>query len=291
MSANGLILEGGGMRGIYTAGVLEYFSEHGIYFPYTIGVSAGACMGASYLSRQLGRNRIVNVNWVSDPRYISWRNLWRNGQLFGMDFIFDEIPNKLVPFDYEAFQNSPEEYVIGTTDCITGEAVYYRKSDPGYDLLKLLRASSSLPFIAPIVEFGGRKLLDGGIADPIPLREAEKEGYKRNVLILTRNSDYRKSRSRFPWLLKRAYAKYPKLVETMLHRYEVYNETLAYIESQEKSGNVFVIRPQEPLVVGRMERDPRKLDALYMQGYRDAGKLMPSLQEWMGSTAKDKVSQ
>jgi len=291
MSANGLILEGGGMRGIYTAGVLEYFSEHGIYFPYTIGVSAGACMGASYLSRQLGRNRIVNVNWVSDPRYISWRNLWKNGQLFGMDFIFDEIPNKLVPFDYEAFQNSPEEYVIGTTDCITGEAVYYRKRDPGYDLLKLLRASSSLPFIAPIVEFGGRKLLDGGIADPIPLREAEKEGYKRNVLILTRNSDYRKSRSRFPWLLKRAYAKYPKLVETMLHRYEVYNETLAYIESQEKSGNVFVIRPQEPLVVGRMERDPRKLDALYMQGYRDAGKLMPSLQEWMGSTAKDKVSQ
>jgi len=291
MSANGLILEGGGMRGIYTAGVLEYFSEHGIYFPYTIGVSAGACMGASYLSRQLGRNRIVNVNWVSDPRYISWRNLWKNGQLFGMDFIFDEIPNKLVPFDYEAFQNSPEEYVIGTTDCLTGEAVYYRKSDPGYDLLKLLRASSSLPFIAPIVEFGGRKLLDGGIADPIPLREAEKEGYKRNVLILTRNSDYRKSRSRFPWLLKRAYAKYPKLVETMLHRYEVYNETLAYIESQEKSGNVFVIRPQEPLVVGRMERDPRKLDALYMQGYRDAGKLMPSLQEWMGSTAKDKVSQ
>lgn len=291
MSANGLILEGGGMRGIYTAGVLEYFSEHGIYFPYTIGVSAGACMGASYLSRQLGRNRIVNVNWVSDPRYISWRNLWKNGQLFGLDFIFDEIPNKLVPFDYEAFQNSPEEYVIGTTDCITGEAVYYRKNDPGYDLLKLLRASSSLPFIAPIVEFGGRKLLDGGIADPIPLREAEREGYKRNVLILTRNSDYRKSRSRFPWLMKRAYAKYPKLVETMLRRHEVYNETLDYIESQEKAGNVFVIRPQEPLVVGRMERDTEKLDALYMQGYRDAGKLMPSLQEWMGSITIDKVSQ
>ncbi|REK74281.1 patatin family protein [Paenibacillus paeoniae] len=284
MHANGLILEGGGMRGVYTAGVLEYFSEHGLYFPYTIGVSAGACMGASYLSRQLGRNRIVNVNWVSDPRYLSWSNLWKNGQLFGMDFIFDEIPNKLVPFDYDAFQNSPEEYVIGTTDCTTGEPVYYHKNDPGYDLLKLLRASSSLPFIAPIVEFGGRKLLDGGIADPIPLREAERQGYQRNVLILTRNSDYRKSRSRFPWMLKRAYTKYPKLVETMLRRYEVYNETLDYIESQEKAGNVFVIRPQETLTVGRMERNKEKLDALYMQGYRDADKLMPSLQDWMKVT-------
>ncbi|MCM3631282.1 patatin family protein [Paenibacillus glycanilyticus] len=279
--AIGLILEGGGMRGVYTAGVLEYFSEHDVYFPYMIGVSAGACMGASYLSRQLGRNRTVNVEWVSDPRYISWTNLWKKRQLFGMDFIFDEIPNKHVPFDYEAFADSPEEFVIGTTDCETGETVYYRKSEPDFDLLQLLRASSSLPFIAPIVEYNGRKLLDGGITDPIPLRKAESDGYKRNILILTRNEDYRKSAGRFGWLVQRAYRKYPKLVEMMLGRYRLYNETLDYITEQEKNGAVFVIRPQETLVVGRMERDPAKLDALYKQGYEDARRMMPRLREWM----------
>jgi predicted patatin/cPLA2 family phospholipase len=277
----GLILEGGGMRGVYTAGVLEYFSEHNIYFPYMIGVSAGACMGASYLSRQLGRNRVVNVEWVSDPRYISWKNLWKKGQLFGMDFIFDEIPNKHVPFDYDAFRNSPEEFVIGTTDCVTGETVYYRKSDPDFDLLQLLRASSSLPFIAPIVEYGRRKLLDGGISDPIPLKKAESDGCKRNLLILTRNEDYRKSPGRFGWIVQRAYRKYPKLVEKMFKRHERYNETLDYIVEQERTGLAFVIRPQETLVVGRMERDPAKLDALYRQGYEDAKRMMPQLLAWM----------
>ncbi|MFC5530660.1 patatin-like phospholipase family protein [Cohnella yongneupensis] len=281
MSSIGLVLEGGGMRGIYTAGVLEYFSEHNVYFPYTVGVSAGACMAASYLSRQLGRNRVVNVNWVSDPRYISWRNLWRKGQLFGMDFIFDEIPNALVPFDYDAFLQGQEELAIGTTDCETGEPIYYSKSDPGFDLLKVLRASSSLPFIAPIVEYGGKQLLDGGISDPIPLRQAEKDGYNRNIVILTRNADYRKSRNRFSWIVKRAYGKYPAFVDTMMRRHAIYNGTLDYIAEQERCGNTFVIRPTEPLAVGRMERNPAKLDALYLQGYKDAKHIMPSLQAWM----------
>lgn len=281
MSSIGLVLEGGGMRGVYTAGVLEYFLEQGLYFPYTIGVSAGACIAASYLSRQQGRNRIVNVEWVKDPRYISWRNYWSKGQLFGMDFIFDEIPNSLVPFDNEAFEKSREEFVIGTMDCNTGEPVYYRKSEPGFDLLRVLRASSSLPFIAPIVEYGGRELLDGGIVDPIPLRKAEDDGHNRNVLILTRNSDYRKSRNRFMWLVKRVYGKYPALVATMMRRHEIYNGTLSYIDEQEQAGKAFVIRPQEPIKVGRMERDPSKLDALYQQGYKDAAKLMPALRKWM----------
>ncbi len=281
MSSIGLVLEGGGMRGVYTAGVLEYFAEQGLYFPYTIGVSAGACMAASYLSRQRGRNRIVNVDWVKDPRYISWRNYWRNRQLFGMDFIFDEIPNSLVPFDYDTFRQSPEELVIGTTDCNTGESIYYRKSDPGLDLLRVLRASSSLPFIAPIVEYGGRELLDGGISDPIPVRQAERDGCKRNVVILTRNSDYRKSRNRFSWLLRRAYGRYPAFVATMMRRHEIYNDTLSYIDEQERSGQTFVIRPRLPLTVGRMERDPAKLDALYLQGYKDAEQMMPELRKWM----------
>ncbi|AZN39209.1 patatin-like phospholipase family protein [Paenibacillus albus] len=281
MDSIGLILEGGGMRGIYTAGVLDYFAEQNLYFPYTIGVSAGACMGASYLSRQIGRNREVNVNWVSDPRYISWGGFFKKGELFGMDFIFDELPNQLVPFDNEAFNNAPEEFVIGTTDCDTGETVYYRKSDPDFDLLTIIRASSSLPFIAPIIEYKGRKLLDGGISDPIPVRQAERDGYKRNVLILTRNDDYRKSKNKFGFFVRRAYRKFPKFVEKMLTRDRIYNEELDYIGEQERKGNVFVIRPQQKLTVGRLERDSSKLDALYMQGYEEAKLLAPKLKAWM----------
>jgi len=270
------------MRAVYTAGVLECLMEHDVYYPYNIGVSAGACMGASYLSRQVGRNRVVNVDYVSDPRYISWGNLLKKREMFGMDFIFDEIPNRLVPFDYEAFRNSAERYVIGTTDCETGESVYYEKGEPGFDVLPLLRASSSLPFIARIVEFGGRKLLDGGLSDPIPLRKSEGDGNRRNVLILTRNESYRKSPNRMGWLARRAYGKYPELVETMLRRHDVYNETLAYIAEQERNGAAFVIRPSETLTVGRMERDPAKLGALYEQGYEDAKRLLPELRNWMG---------
>ncbi|RAP74708.1 patatin family protein [Paenibacillus montanisoli] len=281
MESIGLVLEGGGMRGVYTAGVLDYFTEQNLYLPYTVGVSAGACMAASYLSRQLGRNRVVNVNWVSDPRYISWKNYWRKRELFGMDFIFDEIPNALVPFDYEAFEASKEQFVIGTTDCDTGETIFYNRFEEGFDLLTVLRASSSLPFIAPIVQYGGRNLLDGGISDPIPLRKAESDGHKRNVIVLTRDAGYRKSRNRFSLLIRRAYRNYPEFVNVMLRRHTIYNETLAYIDEQERNGNLFVIRPQLPLTVGRMERDSAKLDALYLQGYEDAKRLMPELQTWM----------
>ncbi|REE81495.1 putative patatin/cPLA2 family phospholipase [Paenibacillus taihuensis] len=281
MDSIGLILEGGGMRGIYTAGVLDYFAEQNLFFPYTIGVSAGACMGASYLSRQIGRNREVNVNWVTDPRYISWSGLFKKGELFGMDFIFDELPNKLVPFDSDAFNDSPEEFVIGTTDIETGETVYYRKSDPEFDLLTVLRASSSLPFIAPIIEYKGRKLLDGGISDPIPVRQAERDGYKRNVLVLTRNENYRKSKNKFSYFVRRAYRKFPKFVQKMLTRDTTYNGTLDYIAEQESKGNVFVIRPQQKLTVGRLERDSSKLDALYLQGYEEAKQLAPKLKAWL----------
>lgn len=281
MDSIGLILEGGGMRGIYTAGVLDYFAEQNLFFSYTIGVSAGACMGASYLSRQIGRNRKVNVNWVTDPRYISWSGFFKKGELFGMDFIFDELPNKLVPFDNDAFNNCPEEFVIGTTDIETGETIYYRKSEPEFDLLTILRASSSLPFIAPIIEYKGRKLLDGGISDPIPLRQAERDGYKRNVLVLTRNDDYRKSKNKFSFFVRRAYRQFPKFVQKMLTRDTIYNDTLDYIAEQERKGNVFVIRPQQKLTVGRLERDSSKLDALYMQGYEEAKQLAPKLKAWL----------
>lgn len=281
MVSSGLVLEGGGMRGVYTAGVLEYFMEKELYFPYVIGVSAGACMGASYVSRQKGRNKTVNIEYVSHPQYLSLGNYIRHKQLFGMDFIFDEIPNKLVPFHYDAFLKSDQTFKVGTTDCVTGEAVYYEKNDVEMDILTLLRASSSLPFIAPMIEYKGRKLLDGGIADSIPVKKSEEDGNVRNVVILTRNADYRKKKSSMEWMVRRTFKQYPLLADAMLARYKQYNSTLDYIEEQEQKGNVFVIRPSQKLEVDRIERNPVKLERLYNQGIRDAENQFEQLTDWL----------
>lgn len=202
MNNIGLVLEGGGMRGVYTAGVLEYFLEHEIFFPYVIGVSAGAGVAASYLSKQKGRNKIVNVDYVTDPRYISFRNYLKSRQFFGMDFIFDEIPNKLVPFHYDEFYKNDAEFVVGTTDCHTGEPVYFGKEDYGQEIIKVIKASSSLPFIAPEVHFKERVLLDGGISDPIPIKKAQSDGYEKSVVILTRNRGYTKRPSKYKFLVR-----------------------------------------------------------------------------------------
>lgn len=204
----GLVLEGGGMKGLYTAGVLEYFMEKNLFFPYVVGVSAGACMGATYLSRQKGRNKKVNTELVADHRYISYRNLIRKRELFGMDFLFDEVPNKIVPFDFQTFLNSNEQFVIGTTDCESGQAIYYNKAEHGNDILKIIRASSSVPFIAPAVEYDNRKLLDGGIIDPIPVLKAQTDGYEKNVVIMTKPEGYEKQRNKFSGIAKILYRKY-----------------------------------------------------------------------------------
>lgn len=276
----GLVLEGGGMRGVYTAGILEYFLEQDIHFPYVIGVSAGASMAASYLSKQKGRNKKVNIEYITDKRYISWGNYLKHKQLFGMDFIFGEIPNKLVPYHYDDFYANPSDLVIGTTDVITGEPLYYCKSDYGQDVLTLLKASSSLPFIAPEVHFNGKILLDGGISDSIPIRKAQEDGFKRNIVILTRNAGYVKKPSKFQFLVKRKYPHYPGLQQAMENRYKVYNETIQYIEEEERKGNIIVIRPELPLEVGRMERNPRKLEKLYHIGYEDAKKYKNEILAW-----------
>ncbi|WP_121661132.1 patatin-like phospholipase family protein [Metabacillus litoralis] len=284
MVDTGLVLEGGGMRGIYTAGVLEYFMEKDLYFPYVIGVSAGACFGASYLSRQKGRNRQVNIDLVSHPKYLSFRNLVKQRQLFGMDFLFDEIPNKLVPFDFETFYNSPEEFVVTTTDCHTGQPVYFSKEEYGKDLLKVIRASSSLPFIAPVVEYKGKHLLDGGIVDSVPIKKAEKDGLKKNVVILTRDHTYtKKKKSNIKWLLSKVYGHYPELVESVLSRYNMYNQTIDHIKEEEKKGNIFVIQPSSKVKVGRIERNQTKLEDLYTLGFDDARRNYDKLQKWMES--------
>ncbi|MFE8695852.1 patatin family protein [Cytobacillus sp. FJAT-53684] len=280
MNNIGLVLEGGGMRGVYTAGVLEYFLEQEINFPYVIGVSAGAGVAASYLSKQKGRNKIVNIDYVTDPRYISWRNFMKSRQLFGMDFIFDEIPNKYVPYHFDDFYSNNAEFVIGTTDCQTGEPVYFGKNDYGEEMLKIVRASSSLPFIAPEVHFHNRTLLDGGISDPIPIKKAQNDGFDKSVVILTRNKGYRKKPSKFHFLVKRKYSQYDGLQRALASRYQKYNDTIRYLEEEERNGRVLIIQPQEPLEVGRMERDPRKLEKLYLKGFEDAKKYKDRICNW-----------
>ncbi|MFK9092956.1 patatin family protein [Bacillus salipaludis] len=279
----GLVLEGGGMRGVYTAGILEYFLEQDLFFPYVIGVSAGACNAASYLSKQKGRNKIVTIEYASDPRYISWKNYFKNRQFFGMDFIFDEIPNKHVPYHYDEFYNSPSEFVVGTTDCLTGEPVYFKKQDYEKDLLTVLRASSSLPFIAPEIRYKDKILLDGGISDPIPIKKAQKDGFKKNIVILTRNEGYLKKPSKLQFLVGRKYPEYKGLQQSLRKRYQTYNETVAYLEDEEKSGNALIIRPTEPLQVGRMERNPKRLDDLYNQGYEDAKNSISSILNYINA--------
>lgn len=277
----GLVLEGGGMRGVYTAGILEYFLESQLFFPYVIGVSAGACNAASYLSKQKGRNKTVTIEYASDPRYISWKNYFRNRQFFGMDFIFDEIPNKHVPFHYDVFYNSPSEFVVGTTDCLTGDPVYFKKKDYGNDLLTVIRASSSLPFIAPEVRFKDKILLDGGISDPIPIKKAQQDGFAKNIVVLTRNEGYLKKPSKFHFLVDRKYPEYKGLQQSLRNRYQIYNETVEYIEKEEKKGNVLIIRPSQPLKVGRMERNPQRLEELYNQGYEDAKASMSTIMNYI----------
>ncbi|MBO0958335.1 patatin family protein [Neobacillus sp. MM2021_6] len=279
----GLVLEGGGMRGVYTAGILEYFLEEDLFFPYVIGVSAGACNAASYLSRQKGRNKTVTIEYASDPRYISWKNYLKNRQFFGMDFIFDEIPNKHVPYHYDVFYDSPSEFVVGTTDCLTGEPTYYKKQDYDQELLTVLRASSSLPFIAPEIRFKDKVLLDGGISDPIPIKKAQEDGYKKNIVILTRNAGYLKKPSKFHFLVNRKYPEYKGLQQALQKRYQKYNETVTYLEDEERAGNALIIRPTQPLKVGRMERNPKRLEDLYNQGYEDAKMSMTSILNYINT--------
>lgn len=280
MNEAGFVLEGGGMRGLYTAGVLEFFGEKEIYLPYVIGVSAGACMAASYLSRQLGRNRTVSIDYVNDKRYLSVKNLIQNGELFGMDFIFDEIPNKLVPLDMNKILESKEEFVVVTTDCDTGEPLYFNKEDYDAETLgKLLRASSSIPFFAHAVKHKNHYMLDGGVVDPLPIVKAESDGYKKNIVVLTKPRGYYKKPSRVSNVLN--YKKHPKVDERMKVRYKHYNERLKYIFEEEEKGNIIVLAPSADTGVGRTTRSKEKLTELYELGYNDAQQQYDTIKKFL----------
>ncbi len=268
----GLVLEGGGLRGVFTCGVLDYFLDAGISFPYVIGVSAGACNGLSFMSRQRGRARNTNIEMLDRYHYIGLRPLLRGRGLIDMNLLFDDFPERILPFDYQTYFRNPAYFEMVTTNCLTGEACYMHEENDGLKLTRIARASSSLPYVSSMVTLDGVPMLDGGIVDSIPVQRAMSRGYERNVVVLTRNSGYRKKVSgrSLPWFI---YRRFPRLREALMARSECYNAQLELVERLEREGKVTVIRPQRPIEVGRLERDTDKLKRLYDEGYECARQL------------------
>jgi predicted patatin/cPLA2 family phospholipase len=266
----GLVLEGGGMRGLYTTGVLDRLMDEQITFDYVIGVSAGACNAVSYLSGQRGRSYRINTRYIGDKRYAGLENLIKTRSVFGMDFLFDTIPNELDPFDYEAFFASPCEFFCVATDVETGRPAYFGRQDIRRGGTAVLRASSSIPCFSPVVEYNRRFYLDGGASDPIPVRRAFSDGCDRVVALLTRPRDYRKRSEPLRALYRRLYRDHPAMVGLLDRRHLLYNRTLDDIAALEREGRVLVIAPEKALEVGRFEKNPARLRAAAWQGYRDA---------------------
>lgn len=269
MEKVGLILEGGGMRGIYTAGVLDFFIEKNIEVDTVIGVSAGSCHAASYLSKQFKRAFDVTVNYLDDKNYLSLRNFIKTGSMFGMDFMFNKIPNELNIFDYDAFSKSKSKFIAVATNCETGEPEYFELKDLNKDII-YLQASCSIPMFANIVEIDNYKLVDGGVSDSIPIEYSINNYCKRNIVVLTRDENYIKGKVKFSNIIKRKYRKYPKLIDAIESRHLNYNKSLDLVKKLSEDGNALVIRPKKPVKVSQVEKDKTKLITLYNDGYNDA---------------------
>jgi len=281
----GLVLEGGGMRGIYTAGVLDVFMEHGVRFDGVIGVSAGAIHGSSYVAGQKGRNIRYYKRYCRDKRFMSLRNWFLTGDFVGEKFCYHELPEKLEPFDYETFQASGTDFYVTCSNIETGKAEYLRLEDMKGQI-DLLRASASLPLVSKIVKFDGKKLMDGGCTDSIPAVAFHNQlGYRRLVVVQTRERGYIKE-PEFNPLLKLWYYRYPRFIRVMKERSMRYNRSVKQLERLEKEGKIFVIRPEQPLAIGRLESDPKKLEAVYETGRRDAENCLEAMLAWRDKSSR-----
>ena len=271
-----LVLEGGGLRGVFTCGVLDSFMDHGIRFPFTVGVSAGACNGLSYMSGQRGRAKASNIDLMEKHHYVGYRYLLTQRCIMDFKLLFEDFPEKIIPYDYDAYFSNPDRFVMVTTNCLTGKAEYLEEKTSSARVMDIVRASSSLPFVSPITYVDGFPMLDGGIVDSIPIEFAINQGYEKLVVILTRNKGYRKKIGQMP-LAKVAYRKYPHLQRALQERNAVYNRTMDLIDRLEDEGRIIVIRPVRPVEVSRMEKDTDKLRALYQEGYKVAEALIANL--------------
>ena len=262
----GLIMEGGAMRGMFTAGVLDVLMENGLVTDGAIGVSAGAVFGCNYKSHQIGRVIRYNTEYCNDKRYASFKNLLKTGNLYSEQFCYHEVPEKLDPFNEAAFAASPMDFFVVCTDVKTGEPIYHKCRKGDAEDVLWMEASASMPLAAKIVKIGHYGLLDGGVADSIPVRFFESIGYKRNLIILTQPKGYIKKKNKFLPAIRAKYFRYPAFVEAVADRHERYNETLSYIWMLEQAGKDYVIRPPIPLEIGAMERDPAQLRRVYETG-------------------------
>ena len=277
----GLIMEGGAMRGMFTAGVIDVMMEQGIELDGAIGVSAGAAFGCNYKSRQIGRVIRYNTRFSRDKRYGGFRVLLKTGNFYSKEFCYEEVPTIHDPFDYDAYEGNPMEFYVVCTDVDTGKAEYHRYEGRHDHGLEWVRASASMPLVSQMVEIDGRKFLDGALADSIPVKFFESIGYDRNIVILTQPLGFQKKKDTLLPLMKLWYRNHPELVKSMVTRDEQYNETLRYIRRREEAGKLLVIRPLEKLPIGRTEKDPEKLRQVYEIGRKVAEARMEEIRNFL----------
>ncbi len=277
----GLILEGGAMRGMFTAGITDVMMEHGIEPDGIIGVSAGAAFGCNYKSRQPGRVLRYNKRFAHDSRYSGIRSLLKTGDLFNADFAYHTVPTEYDAFDNEAFESNPMEYYIVCTDVETGKAVYKKCERGGHKFYDWVRASASMPVVSRVVELEGMKLLDGGMTDSIPLEYFESIGYDRNIVILTQPAGYTKRPNRAMPLIRYSLRKYPAAAEAMINRHTMYNGQLEYVREAEKEGRCMVIRPDGPLPIGHISHDPDEMQRVYDIGVETGKRYVEAIKEFL----------
>ena len=277
----GLVLEGGGMRGLFSAGVMDVMLEHGIRFDGIVGVSAGATFGCNYKSHQLGRVLRYNIRFKDDPRYMGLRSLLRTGDLVGAEFSYHILPNELDVFDFDTFINDPAEFHVVCTDVETGEPVYHRIDDMDDEGLDWIRASASMPLVSRPVSLGGHLLLDGGISDSIPLRYFQGQGFDRNVVILTQPKGFFKRRTKLMPLFHLFMRRYPAIVQAMSRRHLMYNDELSYLDEQERCGNILLICPQDTLPIGRTEQKEAKMRHVYGMGRQTGEDMIQTIKDFL----------
>lgn len=277
----GLVLEGGGLRALFSAGVLDVFMEHGLTFGGMVGVSAGATIGINFKSGQVGRALRFNLKYGRDPRYISLRNLLREGNVVGTRFAYDLLPRRLDVFDFQAFARNPMEFVVVCTDVATATPFYHKLTEIDPVGMDWLRATASLPVLSRPVAIDGAQYLDGGLSDSIPLRYFESQGYGRNIVILTQPRGYQKRPMPAPRLCRLLLRKHPLVARAMARRHEMYNAQLSYLQARVASGHALVICPQAPLPIGRLEKDEAKMREAYHLGRTEALARLAHIQDFI----------
>lgn len=277
-----LVLEGGALRGMYTSGVLDTFLKNNMEFECVTGVSAGALNAMSYISKQPGRSAKINLEYCDDPRYIGRKAFIKNKGIIGYDYLFGDISENKVPFDFKSFENTNQRFVIVTTNCEKAETEYLERSNCN-DLFKAAQASSSMPLASAMVEINNNHYLDGAVTTSIPVKWALEQGYEKIVVVLTRDKTYRKPMitNKMKKLYKLAYHKYPELIEKLNTMPERYNRLQEELLELEKEGRIFIIRPEKEVTVSRLEKDKTKLENLYKEGIVEAERKLESLKEYL----------